>query len=203
MEKAGSGSCGAWYLLFDAKPAGAWQNLESGNTTFGEAVPQSLCKVQSEVLAGPAVFMPKILTNSSVTGHKAFRSEELVLLSQVTLPFEACDTIFLGLLGSKSFQNWQFQREFGPVTPRQRLKRCSSLHGSHKPWRVGQNGTVAIWQGFWVRLSVIWHLPYTPYITQMMRTTKFVVMRTFGARKLVLLPFNHWIPPICHKFACS
>jgi len=40
---------------------GAWQNLESGNTTFGEAVPQSLCKVQSEVLAGPAVFMPKIL----------------------------------------------------------------------------------------------------------------------------------------------
>ena len=72
-----------------------------------------------------------ILTNSSVTGHKAFRSEELVLLSQVTLPFEACDTIFSGLVGSKSFQNWQFQREFGPVTPRQRLKSWSKWYSSN------------------------------------------------------------------------
>ena len=39
------------------------------------------------------------------------------------------------------------------------------------------------------------------YIMQMMRTTKFVVMRTFRARKSVTLPFNHWIPPICHEFA--
>src|SRR5882762_5440856 len=86
-----------------------------------------------------------ILTNSSVTGHKAFRSEELVLLSQVTLPSEACDTIFLGLLGPKSFQNWQFRREFGLVTPPDGGQRDAHLFVAvtgHKPRRVGRNGTV-------------------------------------------------------------
>jgi len=40
-----------------------------------------------------------ISTNSSVTGHKAFWSEELVLLSQVTSPSEACDIYFGGFWG--------------------------------------------------------------------------------------------------------
>jgi len=76
--------------------------------------PQS-CFPSTEVCN--SIYYCTILTNSSVTGHKAFQSEELVLLSQVTLPSEACDTIFLGLLEPKSFQNWQFRREFGLVTP--------------------------------------------------------------------------------------
>ena len=41
------------------------------------------------------------------------------------------------------------------------------------------------------------------YITQMTRTTKFVVVRTFGARESVSQPFDRWIPPDCNeKFAC-
>jgi len=76
---------------------------------------------------------------------QGFWIEELVLLSQLTLPFEACDTIFLGLLGSKSFQIWQFWREFSPVMPPDSGWRDAHLFMAvtgHKPRRVGQNGTV-------------------------------------------------------------
>ena len=88
-----------------------------------------------------------ILTNSLVTGHKAFQSEELVLLSQVTLPSKACDKVFLGLLGPKFFQNWQFQRGFGLVTLPDGSRRDAHLFvvvTGHKPRRVGRNGTVYV-----------------------------------------------------------
>jgi len=49
----------------------------------------------------------------------------------------------------------------------------------------------------WMLLLLYRHFSY---ITQMIWSTNFVVMRTFDAKGVALLPFNHWIPPICNEF---
>ena len=89
-----------------------------------------------------------ISTNSSVTCHKAVRSEEFVFLSQVTPPFEDSDNWISGLLGIKSFQKQQFQRDFYLVMPPDGGRRVALLLMAvtgHKLWRLGQNGTVIQW----------------------------------------------------------
>ena len=74
-----------------------------------------------------------ILTNSSVTGHKALWSEEFVLLSQVTLPSKDSDTQFSGLFEPKFIPKWKFQKHNLPChAVWRRLKSCPSLHGGHR-----------------------------------------------------------------------
>ena len=75
-----------------------------------------------------------------------------------------------------------------------RMAFASALFGIADPNLATSPILLAFKEGFDITLSsesTLLDVSYFLYITQMTRTTNFVVVRTFGARESASLPFNH------------